>query len=275
MAQRWEVVRLLDEGRHYGEISRETGASTATITRIAHWLHHGTGGYREALERQGRAGRSPRPHRRRHHHRPPSSRHPEQGRLVEPTLPLLHDSGLAFEDRPQPRRPGPNFALDILFVRTDDIIEFVADGVADLGITGIDLLTETSAELPRIRELGYGRCRLEAAVPNDSPTRPRDLAGLRIATSNPNTARRSSIAGDPGRGRDHQRRGRGRAATRARRCIVDLVSTGSTLVMNGLRSIGDLLSQAVLVGPGSPSRARRRARPRATRCSRRSSRRAA
>jgi len=51
MAQRWTVVQLLDQGRHYGEISRETGASTATITRIAQWLRHGAGGYREALER--------------------------------------------------------------------------------------------------------------------------------------------------------------------------------------------------------------------------------
>jgi TrpR-related protein YerC/YecD len=51
LTQRWQVVQLLDLGRHYGEISRETGASTATITRIAQWLHHGTGGYREALER--------------------------------------------------------------------------------------------------------------------------------------------------------------------------------------------------------------------------------
>jgi TrpR-related protein YerC/YecD len=51
MAQRWAIVRLLDEGRHYGEIARETGASTATITRIASWLKHGTGGYRAALER--------------------------------------------------------------------------------------------------------------------------------------------------------------------------------------------------------------------------------
>ncbi|MDQ3449207.1 MAG: YerC/YecD family TrpR-related protein [Chloroflexota bacterium] len=51
MAQRWTVVQLLDKGRHYGEISRETGASTATITRIAQWLRHGAGGYREALER--------------------------------------------------------------------------------------------------------------------------------------------------------------------------------------------------------------------------------
>jgi TrpR-related protein YerC/YecD len=51
MAQRWAVVRLLDDGMHYAEISRATGASTATITRIASWLNHGEGGYRTALER--------------------------------------------------------------------------------------------------------------------------------------------------------------------------------------------------------------------------------
>ena len=51
MAQRWAVVRLLDAGMHYAEISSRTGASTATITRIAQWLHHGEGGYTRALER--------------------------------------------------------------------------------------------------------------------------------------------------------------------------------------------------------------------------------
>ena len=51
MAQRWAVVRLLDSGMHYAEISRTTGASTATITRIASWLHHGEGGYRMLLDR--------------------------------------------------------------------------------------------------------------------------------------------------------------------------------------------------------------------------------
>ena len=51
MAQRWAVVRLLAEGMHYAQISRQTGASTATITRIASWLNHGEGGYREALDR--------------------------------------------------------------------------------------------------------------------------------------------------------------------------------------------------------------------------------
>ncbi len=51
MAQRWSVVRLLDQGKHYAEISRETGASTATITRIASWLNHGEGGYRSVLDK--------------------------------------------------------------------------------------------------------------------------------------------------------------------------------------------------------------------------------
>jgi TrpR-related protein YerC/YecD len=56
MAQRWAVVRMLDAGLHYAEISRTTGASTATITRIASWLNHGEGGYRDALERLKAAG---------------------------------------------------------------------------------------------------------------------------------------------------------------------------------------------------------------------------
>ena len=51
LSQRWAVVRLLEAGLHYSEISRRTGASTATITRIASWLNHGEGGYRAALDR--------------------------------------------------------------------------------------------------------------------------------------------------------------------------------------------------------------------------------
>jgi TrpR-related protein YerC/YecD len=51
MSQRWAVARLLDGGMHYAQISRETGASTATITRIASWLNHGEGGYRAMLDK--------------------------------------------------------------------------------------------------------------------------------------------------------------------------------------------------------------------------------
>jgi ATP phosphoribosyltransferase len=176
---------------------------------------------------------------------------PNKGRLVEPTMGLLHDAGLVFEehDRSLVARV-QNFDLDILFVRTNDVIEFVGDGVADLGITGEDLLAETGAELPRIRSLGYGRCRLSAAVPSDATYQAvDDLAGLRVATAHPNTARRFfAERGIPvdvipisGAVEVAPRLGLAEA-------IVDLVSTGSTLVMNGLRPIGDVLaSEAILV----------------------------
>ena len=51
LSQRWAVARLLDGGLHYAEISKRTGASTATITRIASWLNHGEGGYRSVLDK--------------------------------------------------------------------------------------------------------------------------------------------------------------------------------------------------------------------------------
>jgi ATP phosphoribosyltransferase len=186
---------------------------------------------------------------------------PNKGRLVEPTLSLLHDAGLVFEehDRSLVSRV-QNHHLDILFVRTGDVVEFVGDGVADLGITGGDLLAETGAELPVVRELGYGRCRLVAAVPADSPYESiASLAGRRVATSHPNVARRffagQSIAVDivPLSGAVEVAPRLGVADG-----IVDLVSTGSTLAMNGLRPIGDILaSEAVLVA--NPTATRQRA----------------
>jgi ATP phosphoribosyltransferase len=185
---------------------------------------------------------------------------PNKGRLVEPTVQLLRDAGMIFEehDRSLVARV-QNMDLDILFVRTNDVIEFVGDGVADLGVTGIDLLVETGAELPRIRELGYGRCRLAAAVPADSTVRElAQLAGLRVATAHPNTARRffaeQGIPVDviPISGAVEVAPRLGLADA-----IVDLVSTGSTLVMNGLRPIGDVLaSEAVLVANPNAHRLR-------------------
>jgi TrpR-related protein YerC/YecD len=52
MAHRWQAARLVDEGLPYHEVSRRTGASTTTVTRVAHWLRHGEGGYQLAIERQ-------------------------------------------------------------------------------------------------------------------------------------------------------------------------------------------------------------------------------
>jgi TrpR-related protein YerC/YecD len=58
MAHRWQVAKLLDEGLPYHEVSRRTGASTTTVTRVAQWLRRGEGGYRLALDRQRRRSRS-------------------------------------------------------------------------------------------------------------------------------------------------------------------------------------------------------------------------
>jgi ATP phosphoribosyltransferase len=186
---------------------------------------------------------------------------PNKGRLVDPTLHLLHDAGLIFDEHERSLVARvENFDLDILFVRTNDVIEFVGDGVADLGVTGVDLLAETGAELPRIRSLGYGHCRLAAAVPSDTPYQTvDDLAGLRVATAHPNASRRFfeerripiDVIPISGAVEVAPRLGLAEA-------IVDLVSTGSTLVMNGLRQVGDVLeSEAVLVA--NPTAHRQRA----------------
>jgi ATP phosphoribosyltransferase len=176
---------------------------------------------------------------------------PNKGRLLDATLALLHDAGLMFEehDRSLVARV-QNHPLDILFVRTGDVIEFVNDAVADVGITGGDILAESGIDLPVLCALGYGRCRLAAAAPADSPYESiADLAGARVATSHPNVTRRFfadqaipvEVISLSGAVEVAPRLGLADA-------IVDLVSTGSTLSMNGLRPIGDILaSEAVLL----------------------------
>jgi ATP phosphoribosyltransferase len=176
---------------------------------------------------------------------------PNKGRLVEPTVTLLRDAGLVFEagERALEARV-QNFDLDILFVRTNDIVEFVNDGVAELGITGLDLVAEANSAVPQLRKLGYGRCRLTVAVPNDSPFRAaEDLAGLRVATSHMSLTRRFfenrcvpvEVIPVSGAAEVAPRLGLAEA-------IVDLVSTGSTLAGNGLRPIEEVFaSEAVLL----------------------------
>jgi ATP phosphoribosyltransferase len=117
---------------------------------------------------------------------------PNKGRLLEPSLALLRDAGYSFEDRERALVARVrNAEIDILFVRTGDVIEFVADGVADLGITGSDLLAESGAPLEIVRRLGFGRCRLAVAVPDDAEVREvPHLAGRRVATSHPAIVRR-------------------------------------------------------------------------------------
>lgn len=179
---------------------------------------------------------------------------PNKGRLKTPTIDLLQDAGLSFEATERSLSVSVrNADIDLLFVRTEDVPELIADDVADLGITGIDLLTEFGAELDVLVELAYGRCRLAAAVPNASETtKVEDFDGRRVATAHPRVT--STFFDD--RGIDVTvvpLRGSVEVATKLGVAdgIVDLVSTGSTLRVNGLREVGTLLeSQAVLVSNG-------------------------
>jgi ATP phosphoribosyltransferase len=179
---------------------------------------------------------------------------PSKGRLREPAVELLHDAGLA------PETPGDralafacrNAPVEALLVRADDIPEYVQDGVVDCGITGLDIVREQSPAVTVLGKLGFGACTLEAAVPTESDARNLgDLAGARVATSFPRLVRElipdSELVDVHGSVELAPRLGLADA-------IVDLVSSGSTLRTNGLRSLGVLLeSEAVLIAPLEPT----------------------
>jgi ATP phosphoribosyltransferase len=176
---------------------------------------------------------------------------PSKGRMSEPTLKLLADAGLSFETTERSLVvPCANAPVDLLLVRTDDIPEYVQDGVVHLGVTGANLVVEAQADVVTLAELGFGRCTLQAAVPNDAPQAAiADLAGLRIATTYPVST--GLLLAEQGVVADLVHvSGSVEATPRLglADAIVDLVSTGSTASANGLRLIGTLLSsQAVLV----------------------------
>ncbi len=180
---------------------------------------------------------------------------PNKGRMEQPTARLLSQAGLMYEKTPRSLSvPVRNVAIELLFVRTEDVSELVADGGATLGITGLDLLTESGADLEVMTELGYGRCRLTAAVPaSSSITEVSELTGLRIGTAHPRTTDRFfaeqgiAITTVPLRGSVEVA-----PKLDVADAIVDLVSSGSTMLINGLRPIATLLeSEAVLVADPS------------------------
>lgn len=185
---------------------------------------------------------------------------PNKGRMREPTLRLLREAGLAFEQTERALSVKVrNAEIDLLFVRTEDVVELVAYGVADLGITGLDLVEEAGrpSETGVVMPLGFGRCELTVAAPREKGyERPADFAGLRVATSHPNlTQGYFSGHGVPV---DVVRlRGSVEVAPKlgVADAVADLVSTGSTLMINGLRPVLPILSsQAVLVGGSDRSR---------------------
>ena len=178
---------------------------------------------------------------------------PSKGRLREPSWSLLDATGVA------PQEPGErvlqshcrNADIDLLFIRADDVPEYVQDGIVDCGVTGLDLVEEREFDVEVLLRIGYGRCSLQAAVSNeDTATRLEDLDGRRVATSHPRLAQQ--LLAERGINVDVIRvTGSVEITPRLglADAIVDLVSTGSTLRTNGLRSIGTLFeSEAVLVG---------------------------
>jgi len=179
---------------------------------------------------------------------------PSKGRLREPTIELLHDAGLGPET-PGDRAlafPCRNAPVEALLVRADDVPEYVQDGVVECGITGLDIVRESGVNVVELLRLGFGACTLEAAVPTESIVQSlADLHGARVATSFPRLAREllpESIELVDVHGSVELAPRLGLADA-----IVDLVSSGSTLRTNGLRSVAQLLeSEAVLIGaPGA------------------------
>lgn len=191
-----------------------------------------------------------------------------KGRLNEDSMALLRDIGIKIDESKRKfLAQAPDFPLEVLYLRDDDIPQVVAAGTADLGIVGLNEVAENSADgtveaspLEIIRELGFGQCRISLAVPKAEPCdSPAWFEGKRIATSYPNILRQylsekgvnaliEVIAGSvevaPAAGISD--------------AIFDIVSSGGTLVSNGLKEVEKVFhSQAVLVAGGQICEAKR------------------
>jgi ATP phosphoribosyltransferase len=170
---------------------------------------------------------------------------PNKGRLAEGARELLERAGLAVEVRGRALQASLGDDFTALFVNARDIPEFVADGAADLGITGGDLVAESGRPVTTLLDLGFGRCRLAVAAREDSGIASVDdiTDGARVATVFPYLTRRffedraRSITLVPISGAAEIAPHLGVADI-----IVDLVSTGSTLKMNGLIEVAEVLA---------------------------------
>jgi ATP phosphoribosyltransferase len=179
-------------------------------------------------------------------HRPIRIALPNKGRLSERALKLFEQAGLKAQfraDRALVASLGDDFQA--IFVRASDIPEYLADGAAEMGVTGADLVAESGHEgIEEVLDLGFGRCRLSVAVRDESDVvSAAELpAGTRVATSFPRIARSyfeslgTEIRIAPVSGAAEIAPHLGVADV-----IVDLVSTGSTLRVNGLRETDTIM----------------------------------
>jgi len=191
---------------------------------------------------------------------------PNKGRLSDDARELFTDAGLEVRvrgERALTASLGGEF--DAIFVRAQDIPEFVADGAADAGVTGWDLVSESERSLDTLLDLGFGRCRIVLAARDDSRVRSvDDLDELGAAAGRPGAVRVATVFPRVTR-RWFERAGRAidlvpisGAVEIAPHLgiadvIVDLTSTGSTLKMNGLREVATVLesSARLVAAPGA------------------------
>ncbi|MFA6428467.1 MAG: ATP phosphoribosyltransferase [Candidatus Buchananbacteria bacterium] len=176
---------------------------------------------------------------------------PNKGRLKEPTLALLKKIDLEFNcSERQLCCPAQNFALELLFISASCIPQYVQTGLADLGITGYDLVQEKAAQVTILKKLGYGKTNLTLAVGAESKIkRLSDLNGKRIATSFGRLTKEflaqqkisAQVIEIEGAVEITPRLGLAEA-------IADLVSSGETLKLNGLKIMQTILeSETVLL----------------------------
>lgn len=179
----------------------------------------------------------------------------KSGRLSEDSLNLFRECGIKVEiGKGRLRSISSNFPAEFLFLRDDDIPGYVEDGVADLGIVGENVLVESGKKVDVVKALGFSRCRLSIAVSRERDfVLPEDLNGKSIATSYPR------ILGDYLQKNNitahiHEISGSVEIAPSIglADAICDIVSSGSTLLSNGLKELESIFrSEAVLIAnPG-------------------------
>ncbi|MCX6730655.1 MAG: ATP phosphoribosyltransferase [Candidatus Roizmanbacteria bacterium] len=182
----------------------------------------------------------------------------KNGRLTESTLGLLKSAGLEFENyKKQLFSSCWNFPLNIVYLRDDDIPDYVASGAVDLGIVGENIIIEQRNDVTMQLKLGFGYCSLCLAVPKESPiTSSSELNNKKIATSYPQSTKRylneKGIEGEIVKINGSVEIAPSLAMADA---VIDLVSSGSTLALNDLRVIEKIFdSQAVLIKSNTVSK---------------------
>ncbi|MBV7441369.1 ATP phosphoribosyltransferase [Weeksellaceae bacterium TAE3-ERU29] len=175
----------------------------------------------------------------------------KKGRLSEKSLELLNECGVKISNTDRKlKAEARNFPIEILFLRDDDIPQYVEKGVADIGILGENEVLEKDKDVSVVEKLGFGRCRLSLAIPKDEDyTDVSYFEGKKIATSYPKILqkyfkeKKINVAIEEIGGSVEIATGIGLADG-----IFDIVSTGSTLIMNGLKEVDAIMkSEAVLI----------------------------